>query len=292
MLKNVLVFAQSGTELISRANAVAENTILVTPAGGLSGCDTVYTYSADTSVATQLKAIADVALELQPELVLCEASHSGRLVAGYLAAVLKTSSLPEVQTLEITSSGLQSTRMVHGGSFIKSESMPYPAVATVGSGVLQGEEVLKESAVKELSGAVEGLELAGVSVAGGASKNLAAAKKVLCVGRGLGSEEKLPMVDELAGLMGADLGCTRPVAEEEHWFPKDRYIGISGVMLKSKLYMALGVSGQMQHMIGTRSCGSIFAIDKNENAGIIDEADYTLIGNLNTALPALIEKLK
>ena len=146
--------------------------------------------------------------------------------------------------------------------------------------------------MKELSGAVEGLELAGVSVAGGASKNLAAAKKVLCVGRGLGSEEKLPMVDELAGLMGADLGCTRPVAEEEHWFPKDRYIGISGVILKSKLYMALGVSGQMQHMIGTRSCGSIFAIDKNENAGIIDEADYTLIGNLNTALPALIEKLK
>lgn len=293
MLKNVLVFSLSGTELISRANEVAENSVLVTAAGALTGADTVYTYPADKSVALQLKAIAELAQELQPELVLCEATASGRLVAGYLAAALKTSSLADVQTLEIGDAGIEATRMVHGGSFIKTESIPYPAVATVGGGVLQGEENLKAGEVKELSGsAIEGIELVDVSVSGGATKNLAAAKKVVCVGRGLGSEEKLPMVNELAGLLDAEIGCTRPVAEEEHWFPKDRYIGISGVMLKSKLYMALGVSGQMQHMIGTRSCGSIFAVDKNENAGIIEEADYTLIGNLNTVLPAIIEKLK
>lgn len=292
MLKNVLVFALSGTELVSRANAVAENTVLVTAAGGATGADTVYTFPAEESVVTKLKAIADLAVELKPELVLCEASASGRLVSGYLAAVLKTSTLPEVQTLEITDSGLESTRMVYGGSFVKTESMPYPAVAVVGPGVLVGDENLKGSAVKELSGAMEGIELVDVSVAGNSMGNLAGAKRVVCVGRGLGSADNLPMVDELAGLLDAEIGCTRPVAEEENWYPKNRYIGISGVTLKSKLYLALGVSGQMQHMIGTRSCGSIFAINKLEGAAIVEEADYTLVGNVNTAVPAIIEKLK
>lgn len=292
MLKNVLVFSLSGTELISRANAVAENTVLVTAAGALTGADTVYTYPAEQSVAQQLKAIADLAAQLQPELVLCEATASGRLVAGYLAAVLKTNSLPDVQTLEITDAGLESTRMVYGGSFLKSESMPYPAVAIVGGGVLVGDENLKAGEVKELSGAMEGIELVSVSESGVSMGNLAGAKRVVCVGRGLGSADNLPLVDELAGLLDAEIGCTRPAAEEENWYPKNRYIGISGVMLKSKMYLGLGVSGQMQHMIGTRSCGSIFAVNKLEGAAIVDEADYTLVGNVNTALPAIIEKLK
>jgi len=197
MLKNVLIFALNGTELVSRANAVAENTVLVTAAGGATGADTVYTFPAEESVVTKLKAIADLALELNPELVLCEASASGRLVSGYLASVLKTSSLPEVQTLEITDSGLESTRMVYGGSFVKTESMPYPAVAVVGPGVLVGDESLKESAVKELSGAMEGIELVDVSVSGSSMGNLAGAKRVVCVGRGLGSADNLPWLTSL-----------------------------------------------------------------------------------------------
>ena len=292
MLKNVLVFSLSNTELISKANAIAENTVLITAANSLSGTDTVYTFSSDESVVIMLKTIAEIAAELQPELVLCETCPSGRLVAGYLAAVLKTNVLPEVQTLEITDTGLESTRMVYGGSFVKSESLSYPAVAVVSQGTLACEELVKESSVKALEGAVEGIELVDVKVSTGVHKNLAAADKVVCVGRGLGSADNLPMVEELAGLMGAELGCTRPVAEEEGWLPKDRYIGISGVMLKSKTYLGLGVSGQMQHMIGTRSCGSIFAINKLESAAIVEEADYTLVGNVATAVPAIIEKLK
>ena len=240
----------------------------------------------------KLKTIADIATELQPELILCETCPSGRLVAGYLAAVLKTCSLPEVQTLEITDSGIESTRMVHGGSFVKTESMPYPAVAVVGHGVLPCDEMRKESCVKAMEGTVEGIELLDVKVSTAAHKDLAVADKVVCVGRGLGSADNLPMVEELAELMGAELGCTRPVAEEEGWMENNRYIGISGVMLKSKTYLGLGVSGQMQHMIGTRSCSNIFAINKLDSAGVIDEADYTLVGNVVTAVPAIIEKLK
>ena len=206
--------------------------------------------------------------------------------------MLKTCVLPELQTLEITETGLESTRMVHGGSFIKTESMSYPAVAVVGHGVLSGEEIVRESKVIALEGNVEGLELVDVHISHAAHKDLAVADTVVCIGRGLGSAEHLPMVEELADLMDAELGCTRPVAEEEGWMAKNRYIGISGVMLKSKTYLGLGVSGQMQHMIGTRSCSNIFAINKLDNAGVIDEADYTLIGNVVTAVPAIIEKLK
>lgn len=292
MLKNALVFSASAAELVSRANAVAENTVLITT-GSLSGADVVYTIVEGKSVATELKAIAELAAGLQPELVLCDASPSGRLAAGYIASALKTNVLADVQSLEISDSGLCATRMVYGGSFVKTESIPYPAVATVGAGTFETEDNMKASRTEALPAVgFEGLELLDVSLSEGSSKNLAAAKKVVCVGRGLSSADNLPLVDELAKLMDADIGCTRPAAEEENWYPKDRYIGISGVMLKASTYFGLGVSGQMQHMIGTRSCNAIFALDKNENAVIMEEADYALVGNVNTALPAIIEKLK
>ena len=88
-----------------------------------------------------------------------------------------------------------------------------------------------------------------------------------------------------------EIGCTRPVAEEEHWYSKDRYIGVSGVMIKPNFYLAIGISGQIQHMVGVNQTNVICAINKDENAPIIKQADYTLIGDVNAVLPAIIEKL-
>ena len=69
-----------------------------------------------------------------------------------------------------------------------------------------------------------------------------------------------------AAALGAEIGCTRPVAEEEHWYSKDRYIGVSGVMIKPNFYLAIGISGQIQHMVGVNQTNVICAINKDENA--------------------------
>lgn len=294
MLNKVLVVATSasGKELVNEANAIAAQSVLVTNVAGVAGADVVYTFSAEETVVTKLKAIADLAVELQPDMVLCEANRSGRLVAGYVAAALKTCVLPEVMTMAVGETGVETTRMVHGGSAIKTESVSYPVVAACGAGTFDAADADKAGEVKELAGKVEGIELVGVKVADMVAKNIPGAKKVIGVGRGLGSAEKLPMVNELAGIMGAEVGCTRPAAEEEEWFPRADYIGVSGLMIKPQVYLAMGISGAIQHTVGVDQSGLIFAIDKNENAPIFDSADYCLVGNLNTALPKLIEALK
>lgn len=105
------------------------------------------------------------------------------------------------------------------------------------------------------------------------------------------SADNIPALEKLAEILGAEIGCTRPAAEEENWFPKERYIGVSGCMIMPNFYLAVGISGQIQHMVGVNQANVIFSIDKNENAPIISQSDYSLIGDVGCVLPALIEQL-
>ncbi len=82
------------------------------------------------------------------------------------------------------------------------------------------------------------------------SVDLSKAKRVIGVGRGLAAQSDLDMVHKLAAVLGAEVGCSRPIAEGENWMERERYIGVSGVLLKSDLYLTLGISGQIQHMVG------------------------------------------
>ncbi|NLF34817.1 MAG: electron transfer flavoprotein subunit alpha/FixB family protein, partial [Clostridiales bacterium] len=137
-----------------------------------------------------------------------------------------------------------------------------------------------------------GIRFKGRTVKAVQRVNLAAAKKVVSVGRGLGAAEHLSCVNDFAAVIGAEIGCSRPVAEEEKWLPKERYIGISGCMVKPDLYIAAGISGQVQHMVGANQSGTIVAINKDKSAPIFKQCDYGIVGDLRTVLPALTERLK
>ncbi|NCB24248.1 MAG: electron transfer flavoprotein subunit alpha/FixB family protein [Bacteroidia bacterium] len=295
MLHNVVIFANAaaeGAELINEANAISEKTVLITSSTELSGTDRVYAYSSGESVATKLNDIISVINSEKPELVLCEAGKDARLVAGYVAAAIGTSPLAEAMSLTVNGEVVETSRLVYGGMAIKVETASFPAVAVVGPGAFAAEEKVKESVVMQLpETSVCGLELVGISEISASAQNLAAAKKVVGVGRGLSSADNISDVEKLASIIGADVGCTRPVAEEEHWYGKERYIGVSGCMLKPNFYLAIGISGQIQHMVGVNKAGVIFAIDKNENAPIFKQADYCLIGDSSTAIRAIIDKL-
>ncbi|EGT4255577.1 electron transfer flavoprotein subunit alpha [Citrobacter amalonaticus] len=124
------------------------------------------------------------------------------------------------------------------------------------------------------------------------SVDLSKAKRVVGVGRGLVAQDDLNMVRELAALLGAEVGCSRPIAEGENWMERERYIGVSGVLLKSELYLTLGISGQIQHMVGGNGAKVIVAVNKDKNAPIFNYADYGLVGDIYKVVPALIAQLR
>lgn len=296
MFNKVFVYAgdpAATAELVSGARTLGSSVFLITYNRELNIGDENYYYPEDASVASVLGSIAALVAEHSPELFLCESSTDSRLVAGYVAASLKTSPLCDAMSLECSDNIVTTTRIVYGGSAIKTETAAVPAVALVPCGVFEAAEASCSGTVHELcETAQSGLELVAINEAEACTLNLAAAKRVLGVGRGLSSADNIPALERLATVLGAEIGCTRPVSEEEHWYTKDRYIGVSGCMLKPNFYMAVGISGQIQHMVGVNQSGVIFAIDKNEHAPIFTQADYGLVGDVTTVLPALIEQLE
>jgi electron transfer flavoprotein alpha subunit len=118
------------------------------------------------------------------------------------------------------------------------------------------------------------------------------AKIIVCVGRGVEKKEDVELARELAQVLGGEVACSRPVAEELRWLPEEVYLGISGKKVKPDLYVGVGVSGQIQHVTGIRDSKVIFAINKDENAPIFEAADYGIVGDLYQVVPKLIQELK
>ena len=294
-MERIFVFANeagSVAELTSGAKASGASVALVT-SGKTYGCAAeVFAYPEEVSLVSVLSAVSELIVSQKPQLLLCESGSDGRLLAGYTAAKLGVSPLCDVMSLSCTADAVETTRLVYGGSAVKTEQCAFPAVAIVCAGTFEASDAAAEPQVTQIncSGSCS-VELAGTSAVEASTVNLAAAKRVVGVGRGLASADNIPAAEKLAAALGAEIGCTRPVAEEEHWYSKDRYIGVSGVMIKPNFYLAIGISGQIQHMVGVNQTNVICAINKDENAPIIKQADYTLIGDVNAVLPAIIERL-
>ena len=121
--------------------------------------------------------------------------------------------------------------------------------------------------------------------------NIGNADKVCSVGLGLTAQQDLPIIEALAEAMGAQIGCSRPFAEENKWLPLDRYVGISGQKFKGSLYLAIGISGQVQHLAGIRDAKIIAAINSDEKAPIFSHVDYGIVGDLYEIVPLLTQIL-
>ncbi len=124
-----------------------------------------------------------------------------------------------------------------------------------------------------------------------ASVDLTKSEVIVAVGRGIKSQENLAVAQQLADALGADLAASRPICDSE-WLPIDRQIGSSGQTVAPKLYIALGISGAIQHIVGMKNAGTIVAINKDAEAPIFDIADYGIVGDLFEAVPVLVDEIK
>ena len=121
--------------------------------------------------------------------------------------------------------------------------------------------------------------------------DLSKAEIIVAIGRGIKSKDNIALAEKLAEALGGDIAASRPICDAE-WLPIDRQIGSSGQTVAPKLYIALGISGAIQHLVGMKNAGTIVAINKDPEAPIFDIADYGIVGDLFEAVPVLTEEIK
>jgi electron transfer flavoprotein alpha subunit len=121
--------------------------------------------------------------------------------------------------------------------------------------------------------------------------DLAGAAVVVSVGRGFAKAEDIAMVEPLVQRLGAELGCSRPIAEDFKWLPKERLVGLTGTSVSAGLYLALGISGQVQHLTGIKGARVVVAVNNDAKAPIVRNADYVIVDDLYKVVPELVAAL-
>jgi electron transfer flavoprotein alpha subunit len=218
----------------------------------------------------------------------------GKHVAAYVAAKLNAGMTTDAKELKIEGGKLLATRVLYAGLAVCEEEVALPAVATIRARTFQAPSSASAIGVVE-SIVVEGdsrVSVDEVTSTDGSGVDITSADKLVSVGRGFRKKEDLSLADDLAGVLKAEIACTRGVAEDEHWLPIARYIGISGQTVKPDLYLAIGLSGQVQHMVGCRESKVIVAVNNDERAPIFEAADYGIVGDMYEVLPLLTAALK
>lgn len=236
-------------------------------------------------------------LQQQPGgLLLLANTRRCKLIGARLAARLGAALSNDASELAAEPGAVTVKHMVYGGLAFGTETLVSPlSIVSVNSGTFAPAE--EDSAKQGQAQALAWQEPAYAVTCTGTQRreshavDLDKARLVVSVGRGIGSQENIALASSLCDAIGAELACSRPVAENEKWMPHERYVGISNLMLKPDLYLAVGISGQIQHMVGANGAQTIVAINKDKNAPIFHYADYGIVGDLFKILPALTQHL-
>jgi electron transfer flavoprotein alpha subunit len=241
-------------------------------------------------------ALSQIAVAHNPDVILIGSSRRGKELAARLAQKLNAGCITDATGIELKGSDLLVHRYTLGGNTVSSEmlqtakkviSVLPKAFEKAPKSPGQGEAVEAAVTVKEPR-----VKIVETKTKAGDVVSLEDAQTLVCIGRGLNKKEDMLMVESLAKVLNAEIGCTRPLSHEWQWLSEQREVGLSGKKCKPRLCVELGISGQIQHTVGVRDAKVIVAINKDKTAPIFEMADYGIIGDIYEVVPKLAEKLK
>ncbi len=246
-------------------------------------------------------ALAQVIAQAKPDLVLLPHTYQVRDFAPKLAASLGKGMIGDCVGYRNENGRLVFIRQMFQGKTaadVTFQGAP-PWFASFQAGAFRGDLVAKQdgarTAVKPLSVELkpEQVRTKPLDLFREAKQavDLTQAPVIVAIGRGIKAAENIPLTEKLAKLLGGELAASRPICDEG-WLPMERQIGSSGQTVAPKLYLALGISGAIQHVVGMKGSRTIVAINKDANAPIFEVADYGIVGDIFEIIPALTEELE
>jgi electron transfer flavoprotein alpha subunit len=245
---------------------------------------------------TYAAALAQVVAQAEADIILIGSTRRGRELAPRLAQKLSAGCVTDAIGLSAQDGRLVAERRALGGNTVSAEAItsPQQVIAVMpklfdpepgGAGAGEIVEV-----ALELESPTTKLVERRPKEAG--AVNVEEAEVLVCIGRALNEESDLPMIQDLADTLGGVVGCTRAISHEYHWLLEDQMVGLSGKISSPRLYIGIGISGQIQHTVGILGSKVIIAINNDKNAPIFKIADYGIVGDLYRVVPRLIERLQ
>jgi len=235
-------------------------------------------------------ALADVVAADPPRVVLGGRNPGERVLLGAAAARLRAAVLTGARSVSADGDGVVVVNAVFGDRADETVAVSGPVALLFDGGPVPAAS--GAAPIEEVTVAPLGVRVIETRMSDFEQVDLNAAHRVIGVGRGLKARDDLAMIEELAQAAGAEIACSRPVAEGLNWMGKDRYIGSSGAHIAPQVYFAVGISGQLQHMVGVTGAETIVAINSDPNAAVFAESDYGLVGDLYEIVPAITGALK
>jgi electron transfer flavoprotein alpha subunit len=236
----------------------------------------------------------------QPKLVLMPHTYQVRDFVPKLATAMGRTVISDAIGYKKEGDKLVFTRQMFQGKFVADVSFAGepPWFVTFQNGAFRGDKV-------EAGASLAPVETVAVEIADGVIRNkpqevfkeakqavdLTQAEIIVAVGRGIKEQKNIEIAKQLAEALGGELAASRPICDSG-WLPMDRQIGSSGQTVAPKLYLALGISGAIQHIVGMKGARTIVAVNKDSEAPIFEIADYAVVGNLFEVVPPLIEEVK
>ena len=301
--------APIGLELLTKARTLGSNlAALFLGAGseelfaelGRYGATQVYHLSPDDKLPTAAAAaaIAELVGTHQPDLLLFGLTSTDRDVAGRLSARLEMPVISSAVEITIDGDDVIVTNEIFGGTQLVDTvfraGTPYLVIARPKSFPAEpsdgGAPELIPVEMPEVGRAGSAV-VTGHHVEEREGPQLEEAAIVVAAGRGLGSEAQMAIIEELAGLLGAAIGATRAIVDSD-WVSYSRQVGQTGKTVKPDVYIACGLSGAMQHLVGMKDSKVIIAVNKDEEAPIFGVSDLGVVGDVHKVLPKLVEALK
>ena len=284
--------ADVARELAGGARGLGADEVSLVCFGGAvdNAADTVLNVAVPEGALVDDAYLALVPFAEQSDVVLVEATRRGKVIAGRLAAKMGTAAA--TATVALTQDGARGT---YFGGVAERVQNPRPALPCTSwrRACAMPRKLPAQGRPSDVAWVAP--ERARKATAVEPRERTAAdptkSDVVVAAGRGFAEEADLDLARALADKLGGAIACSRPLTEGVNWLPTELYVGVSGLTVTPKVYVAAGISGQMQHMVGANRSGCVVAVNKDKNAPVFKQCDFGIVGDVKEVLPALTAAL-